>query len=543
MPVPVTVRASAPTETPTQFAADRPPDQPKEIKRPALRERSGRRAAAPVLTTLSGETSPPPVAKGVAASSRPDQPNTPDPTAKRMPPASAQDGDDDVVPTSAPASDIQQAVGSPADEPAVLDKDKVDALELPKDAPKDGKPSPDPTPVLRAPADKQANSPEPRTVPKTVDCTCAATIGSPRISSKDERPVDRVYGSAEYLVWFTKADHVPPLVTTGPPSSNGILGQPGTVVLFGGPHTSINDDVRQGGRFTLGYWLDDCHQCAIEGTYFFLGDETTNFNANSNAFPLLARPFFRANTNSEFSEIATGSGFATGSVSVQAPSSLWGAELNARHNLCCGCTYKVDGLAGFRYLDLAEGVHITENLIESPTQGQFANDHVVVTDRFDTHNQFYGGQVGLDGEVRRGRFFVDLRGKVALGDNHQTLTIQGAQIITDPAGNVQTFRGGLLALPSNIGRFTSEHFSVVPELGVSLGYQVTDQLRVTVGYNLLYWTSVIRPGEQIDRVVDETQIPNFGAIHPPAGQNRPMVLFKQSDYWAQGLTFGLEFRY
>ena len=56
---------------------------------------------------------------------------------------------------------------------------------------------------------------------------------------------------------------------------------------------------------------------------------------------------------------------------------------------------------------------------------------------------------------------------------------------------------------------------------------------------------MVRPGEQIDRVLDETQIPNFdppGTI-APAGQNRPAVLFRQSDFWAQGMNLGLEFRY
>src|SRR5205807_1574161 len=188
---------------------------------------------------------------------------------------------------------------------------------------------------------------------------------------------------------------------------------------------------------------------------------------------------------------------------------------------------RVDALAGVRYLDLKDGIHITEDLIATPTLPLFANDRIIVSDRFDTHNQFFGGQVGLDTEVRRGRFFVDFRGKIALGDNHQTLDIQGSQTITTPAGAVQNFRGGLLALPSNIGHFTRDRFAVVPELGLSVGYQMTEQLRVSVGYNLLWWSNVLRAGEQIDRVLDETQIPNFGAIHPPAGQNRPAVLFKE----------------
>ena len=35
-----------------------------------------------------------------------------------------------------------------------------------------------------------------------------------------------------------------------------------------------------------------------------------------------------------------------------------------------------------------------------------------------------------------------------------------------------------------------------------VGYRVTDCIRVNVGYNFLYWSEVARPGEHIDRVVN-----------------------------------------
>jgi hypothetical protein len=109
-------------------------------------------------------------------------------------------------------------------------------------------------------------------------------------------------------------------------------------------------------------------------------------------------------------------------------------------------------------------------------------------------------------------------------------------------------RGGLLALATNIGRFTRDRFSAVPEVGVNVGYRITDHLRAFVGYNFLYWGNVVRPADQIDRVLDASLIPNFlnpqtGLPYTPTGALRPAVPFKETDYWAQGVTFGLEFRY
>src|SRR5260370_9635305 len=59
---------------------------------------------------------------------------------------------------------------------------------------------------------------------------------------------DRCWVDAEYLLWFTKNSHVPPLFTTGSPKDSppAALGQPDTSVLFGG---DVDHGVRPGGRF------------------------------------------------------------------------------------------------------------------------------------------------------------------------------------------------------------------------------------------------------------------------------------------------------
>jgi hypothetical protein len=257
----------------------------------------------------------------------------------------------------------------------------------------------------------------------------------------------------------------------------------------------------------------------------------------------LARPFFEQNNGQEFSQISTRPDLATGSISVDSPSRFWGAELNWREKFCCGCNYRVDVLAGFRYLELDESLNITEDLLALPTVPTFGGDTIIVSDRFGTRNQFYGGQVGVDGEYRLGSWFIDGRAKIALGDNHETLNIGGNQVITTPAGVTSVFTGGLLALPSNIGHFNKDVFAVVPEVGLKVGYQFSDCLRFTVGYDLTYWSRVIRPGGQIDTVLDANQIPNFGANAPPVANPRPVVLFRETDFWAQGISFGVELRY
>jgi hypothetical protein len=198
----------------------------------------------------------------------------------------------------------------------------------------------------------------------------------------------------------------------------------------------------------------------------------------------------------------------------------------------------LDLLIGGRYLDLSENLSVLEAI------QQVDGTQASVSDRFGTRNQFIGPQLGVAALLRRGQLFFDIRGKLALGDTHQVVQIGGNQVVVKPGGMPMGFTGGLLALPTNIGTFRRDALSVVPEIGLNVGYQLTPRIKAYVGYSLLCWTNVLRPGDQIDLNIDQALIPNFNPNPlPPTGLNRPAVPFRESSYWAQGFNFGLEISY
>jgi hypothetical protein len=383
-------------------------------------------------------------------------------------------------------------------------------------------------------------------------------------------PVDpgrRFFFRGEYLGWAAKQMNSPPLVSTGttptvsPPTSFGFIGQPGTTVLYGnGP---IGNSFHSGGRFTAGMWMDECQTCGLETSLFFLGQSIEQFHADSIGFPVLTRPFFRANppTPQESGQLVSfppgftfGNGTAipdlTGAIDVRTVTQLWGLEFTAKECLClrgrpCG-GFRIDLFAGFRYLDLMDQLTIQERLLIGGNDPLVpAGTTATVDDRFSTHNQFYGAQVGVQAEYRRKLMFAEFKGSIGLGGTAQTLVIDGSQLVTQPGQGTQVFQGGLLALPSNMGRFTHGEFSFVNELAVNLGMQITPGMRVFVGYDFLFWTRVMRASEQIDRVIDVNQVPNFvpPGTFPPIFPPRPVVLFTQNDFWVQGIQVGMQFRW
>lgn len=352
----------------------------------------------------------------------------------------------------------------------------------------------------------------------------------------------RFYASAQYLLWWIQGQTVPVLATTG---DQGILGNPGTQVLFGGNQINGNSPF-SGAMFTAGYWLGCDQNKAIEITGFFLGTRSENFTTNSLQNGVIGRPFFEVNNGQENAQLTSSPGVASGTLTVNSPTSLWGIGGNYRCLLCCGCNYVVSALIGFRNVNLDESITITENVQGlSTAPPPFTNEMITVQDSFATQNHFYGANVGANARYYWGRWSVDVLAQVALGDNAQQLDINGSQRFVSPTGTVQNFTGGLLALPSNIGHFHNNAFSVVPWLGVNAGYQILPHLRGFLGYNFLYWSNVIRPGTSIDRNLDVTQIPNFPLNPEPApapGQN-PAPTFHEVGFWAQGISFGLEFLY
>ncbi|MGB6045224.1 MAG: BBP7 family outer membrane beta-barrel protein, partial [Pirellulales bacterium] len=272
--------------------------------------------------------------------------------------------------------------------------------------------------------------------------------------------------------------------------------------------------------------------------FFGFEREGTRFDGVSNPpGSILWRPFFDADPG-----VLAPNAQEADAISVASSSELYSANALYRHNWkCdydeCGCRgYRVDFLAGYRHLRLNEELAIYET-------ASFAPSVFDIEDRFHTDNRFDGGEIGVVGRYYRDDWSFELLAKIALGNNHQTVRVFGEEITTTPPGPPTIRNGGLLAQPTNIRSETRNEFAVLPELNAEVGYLLTDNFRLTFGYTFLWLSHAVRPGDQIDPVVDGRFLnPNLvPPFVPPA--TRPAPRFTPSSLWAQGLNAGLEWRY
>ena len=378
-------------------------------------------------------------------------------------------------------------------------------------------------------------------------------VEEPRAPIPYHRPTDDCF-------WI-KADYAPmlyrpmrlasPLVTVGSPLDQhpGALGQPGTSVVFG--NNTVDFGLLSGARLEGGLFLEKSNTFSVDVAGFWTIPVTQTFSIGSdaNGNPLIARPIFNVVLQREAALINSSPGNLAGSLTIDAKSEMQGMEFNARYHTYTMERFHSDFLVGFRYLRLAERLRIQEqinpiNNMFLTYQGNFvaAPNSLADQDSFQTSNQFFGPQIGarVSWEYR----WLSLEGfaKLGLGVTEQQTTIDGSTTMVSPAGN-QTTAGGILALPSNIGNHNRAVLGVVPEFGLTIGVDVTQHVRLNLGYSMLLWNHVVRPGNQYDHNVNPTQVPGSPTFGPSTGPTAPTYRFNDELFWSNTFNVGIEFHY
>jgi hypothetical protein len=285
----------------------------------------------------------------------------------------------------------------------------------------------------------------------------------------------------------------------------------------------------------------------VGARYLAVADASISPEYTSSDLAFIARPFLDVSTNP-----ATPTAFPVANAFAQPPTSgrlglRSDSEIQAgdvfflwtlRRSPCASFGF----LAGYQFARIDEDL-VIESLTQFPQSGGgLFPQSISVTDVFDAQNEFQGGHFGLRGDYRCGQFGVELLGKFGFGNMRQSVLISGSTTSTDASGAISTRNSGLLAQAStNAGLHEQDKFSFMNEAGVKLAFYPVERLKLSVGYSLMYWSSVVRPGFEIDTAVDGRLLTTL----PPTGATptHPAFWFDPTDYLVHGLNFGAEFRF
>ncbi|HTN76586.1 MAG TPA: BBP7 family outer membrane beta-barrel protein [Pirellulaceae bacterium] len=381
-------------------------------------------------------------------------------------------------------------------------------------------------------------------------CTDGAACGCEECCRwwPDLRPAPGWFANVEYNLWWNKTRTVPPLVTTSPVGTSqaltGVL--PGAQTLFG--NDKVGDGLGSGGRLTFGRWLDEYETFALAGKFWAFRGKDGEFNQTADGTNL-AIPFFDAQLGIENAyqvafAPAPGVVFANGSISVQDRLDMLGAEAYAQFLVYDEQFTRVDLLGGYHTVRLDNSLQETSllNVVNGGFIGSPPGSSIFIQDTFEGRNQFHGGELGLNVTHYYDRWAFHMLGKMSVGNMHQTIIIDGNTVVTTPGPTVSVRDEGLFALGTNQGTYSRDRIAYIPEVNAKVTYWVHPNVNLSLGYTFMYINSVVLAGDQIDRQLNLSQTNGGTPVGP--NQNRPMFQgFRETDYWVQGINFGVECKF
>ena len=362
----------------------------------------------------------------------------------------------------------------------------------------------------------------------------------------------RLWYGADFLLWVPKS--MPggsTVVSTSGGADLGILGSPSARALFG--DRNIGYGAANGFRAWLGMSFDEDGRTGFEFGGFLLESRAKSFRlaSGTDGLPLIAVPVFDASTGANSSYLIAAPGIRAGDIRIDTQTRSWGAEGNFVFNLYRanpeeGSAGSIDLLAGGRFFELEERLSVaTSTQRINPTLGNsfggttlLGSPQITTTDRTRTFNDFYGGNVGIRGDISFGRLYLGAAGKFGFGYMRQRVELEGGS-----SAGTSTVPGGLFNDTANLGKFRKDTFAVMPEGNFNIGYQITSRIRAQVGYTFLYVDRVLRPTAVNSSVVNTSFVPTATGFGTAPVNYTPRDLGKQSEFWLQGVNFGFNIQF
>ncbi|MCE9565697.1 MAG: BBP7 family outer membrane beta-barrel protein [Planctomycetes bacterium] len=345
----------------------------------------------------------------------------------------------------------------------------------------------------------------------------------------------RMWANADYLLFWYTPMNTPTLIRTIPAVQANDPNATGTSMFP--TKSQVHYDNVSGVRLNVGYNFDTI---GFDASGFILQRKSLSTSQFSDgSFLAIAQPYIPAGTGTTTDLLSSrpNPGGYSGGVNAAISSQIFGFEANVRRAWFTFMSDSTNIIGGFRYFDLQENLSIT-SVSRFPSGALQSN-----SDAIQTHNSFYGGQIGFStvyGGTEPGIGFT-FTTKSGIGDVHQRVDLVGSNAVA--VGGVPSVEaGGLYVRGLNAGSFSRDKFGFMQDIDLKLTYNFTKAFQVSFGYSMFYLSSVARPGNQLDPVVNDQNI-RFVAVQTPSNSPQPVFAWHTHSFVLQGLTFGARLAY
>lgn len=335
-----------------------------------------------------------------------------------------------------------------------------------------------------------------------------------RMRSAVQNADPNVWFTAELLLWFPQQRTFPPLGVGNAPGALPLLTAPGAVAQA----DSAGGDLVAGFRGDIGRYFGD-GTFGVGGRVWVLGEDGDSGHFASDGNQSFGIPFFNTYLGQEdavpvdFAPVG-----ATGAAGFKSELDIVAAELYGRALIGQSRNHRLELIGGYSHFNIEDSLSMWGTGLVGSTPWQF-------NDRFETRNEFHGGQIGAEISLNRGRWTASSLTKVHLGNMDQRLNVNGTSVNLGAESDGLFARGGVLQ-----GADRSE-FAFAPEMNLKIGYQFRQHVNLHVGYSFIYWNNVLLAGDQVDR---DLYVDRASAAPAPGDYFTP----RDSGLFVQGIDLG-----
>ncbi|TWT55092.1 hypothetical protein Pla22_27460 [Rubripirellula amarantea] len=372
------------------------------------------------------------------------------------------------------------------------------------------------------------------------DGGCGSSFGSScgtsrRMTNLFNKGNSNTWATMEFLLWFGQDRDSPSLITTSDagtlpslPNDLDIATNVDNVnTVFG---NDFKGELTPGFRADMGIWLSE--NVGVGGRFWILNESEDSYGFTGNGDNMsVGRSFFNNDFGTEDAVVIAATGApvgpdVAGTIIGEDSLDIWAAEAYARLRFGCSKSCSLDFIGGYSHFDIDNSLNIrsTSEITANPDPGTAIGDRLTFADRFETMNEFNGGQLGFDMTMKRGRWIASSLTKVHLGNMNQRLSVRGSSII-----NGVEDAGGILAGSTPIDG-SRDVFAFAPEANFKLAYKFRPNVALSVGYSFIYFDNVALTGDVIDRNVNGNDI--------GSGANNNGVQIDDSSLFVQGVDLG-----
>ena len=329
---------------------------------------------------------------------------------------------------------------------------------------------------------------------------------------------DRITARLEAATFWPTSQTLPGLVRTAE------IGVPGSTDLFGGSQNLDQSVQWIRGEFGYRFGFSNCN--TLQFRFFDAGAQSLTFDSPRSTVTSIVRPYQDGASNPIVQDSVSikEPGISNGSVLAHAYSDVQGGDILLKRLWFKNCDASTEWLVGYQNTRINDAIDV-----HSTTVPLGSTNVLELRDQFRSVNQFNGATFGLSRMVYSPRWSLGSMFKLGLGDLQRDVTISGFQKV----GSAPASTNGLLARSPANGFYSTNTFVFSPEVNLTLGYRLTQNLEATLGYTYLGLPKVARAGQQIDTVSD---------LDSPS-PTRPRFTLQESNFSLHSLNYGLQYRY